>query len=518
MRYTGAMTETPFTLPSSRPGAQPVNVLLAPDLLARLPDDWPRRNRALPVLVDGTPSLLVARPDLLAPLQEAQLALGHPLHPVSVPPDDLDRLLATLDGATEALRPASPPPRTADTPPSPATPPSSSAPAPEALSRILADAVRRRASDVHLEPLPDGLRVRFRIDGTLYEATSPPPDLADAIVSRIKVLARMDIAERRLPQDGMTQVETGGRTLDIRVSTVPVSDGERVVLRLLDRDNAWLPLDGLGMGEAVRSPFLELLSRPHGLVVVSGPTGSGKTTTLYSALSTLDSARRNILTVEDPVEYRLPSIGQIQVKPKIGLTFAAGLRHILRQDPDVILVGETRDPETAEIAVRAALTGHLVFTTLHTNDAASAVARLVDMGVEPYLLASCLRGVLAQRLVRRLCPHCSRPAAPTKAPRAQPSSPQEAAVLAGLPPGADVREPVGCPHCIEGRRGRLGLFEFLGVGKGVADSIRQGRIDADSLRDAAARDGNFHSLVEDAVAKVAAGTVDLAEAAAVLQV
>ena len=517
------MNETPFSLPTPAPGSPPIAGTLVPILLSRLPADWPRRNRALPAIVNGTPSLLVARPDILAPLQEAQLAIGQPLHPVSISPGDLDHLLALAigqpappaDGATRIASPdlAAPPALPADPIAAP-PPPASSAPVPEALNRLLADAVRRRASDVHFEPLEEGLRVRFRIDGTLYEVPAPPRDLADAIVSRIKVMARMDIAERRLPQDGMTQFHTDGRTIDIRVSTIPVSDGERVVMRLLDRDNAWLPLDGLGMGETVRHAFLDVISRPHGLVVVSGPTGSGKTTTLYSALSTLDSARRNILTVEDPVEYRLPSIGQIQVKPKIGLTFAAGLRHILRQDPDVILVGETRDSETAEIAIRAALTGHLVFTTLHTNDAASAVARLTDMGVEDYLLASCLRGVLAQRLVRRLCPHCSRPAAPN--PDHLPS-PSETSILNALPPAADLREPVGCPHCIEGHRGRIGLFEFMGVGKDVAEAIRQGAIDADSLRDAATDVNGLHSLHEDAIAKVATGIVDLAEAAAVLQ-
>jgi type II secretory ATPase GspE/PulE/Tfp pilus assembly ATPase PilB-like protein len=225
----------------------------------------------------------------------------------------------------------------------------------------------------------------------------------------------MDIAERRLPQDGTARVRVGEREIDVRVSTVPVAEGERVVLRLLDRESALLPLSSLGMSDEVLSGFRSLLAMPHGMIVVSGPTGSGKTTTLYASLRELDSAHRNILTIEDPVEYQLPDIGQIQVKPKIGLTFAAGLRHMLRQDPDIVLVGETRDIETAEIAVRASLTGHLVFTTLHTNDAAGSVLRMVDMGVEPYLLASCLRGVLAQRLVRRLCPACRREARPEPA-------------------------------------------------------------------------------------------------------
>ena len=522
------MTDLPFAIAAGEclAGSRPTGFegLFDRTLLAGFSADWARRSAALPVRIDGEPTLLVASGDFLGSLQEAQLATGETLRPLHVTPDALARLVAlAFDEETPATVPAAAPAAPA---PLPATPMATDvtdilsapegAPVTQTLNAILADAVRRRASDVHFEPAPDGLRVRFRIDGGLYAQPAPPRDLAEAMVSRIKVMARMDIAERRLPQDGMAQISAGGRVIDIRVSTVPVADGERVVMRLLDRDNAWLPLDALGMGEAVLAPFSELLARPHGLVVVSGPTGSGKTTTLYSALSTLDASRRNILTVEDPVEYRLPAIGQIQVKPKIGLTFAAGLRHILRQDPDVILVGETRDPETAEIAVRAALTGHLVFTTLHTNDAPSAVARLVDMGVEGYLLASCLRGVLAQRLVRRLCPVCSRPL-PLDAARARHAAPHLARLLDDLPPGAGLREPAGCAKCLEGYRGRIGLFEFMAVGDPVADAIRAGGIDAATLRRAAFDAHAFHSLREDAIAKVAAGIADLPEAAATLQ-
>ena len=529
MRYTGGMTDLPFVLEADEcrdgalSGSHPGVVERA--LLAGFSAEWARRNAALPVRIDGGAALLVARDDFLGLLQETQLATGLTLRPLRIRPDALARIVALAfgDESAAAAPPASGSPAGAASPIPAASETGGAVPdilsAPEgapvtqALNAILADAIRRRASDVHFEPTGAGLRVRFRIDGGLYEQPSPPPSQADAMVSRIKVMARMDIAERRLPQDGMAQVSAGGRVIDIRVSTVPVADGERVVLRLLDRDNAWLPLDALGMGEAIRAPFADLLARPHGLVVVSGPTGSGKTTTLYSALATLDATRRNILTVEDPVEYRLPGIGQIQVKPKIGLTFAAGLRHILRQDPDVILVGETRDAETAEIAVRAALTGHLVFTTLHTNDAPSAVARLIDMGVEGFLLASCLRGILAQRLVRRLCPECARPVA-----REASHVPSHAAeLLAGLPGDALLLGPVGCPKCLDGYRGRTGLFEFLAVGEPVADAIRHGDVDAGTLRGVASHSGAFHSLREDAAAKVAAGVTDLAEASAMLQ-
>jgi general secretion pathway protein E len=352
--------------------------------------------------------------------------------------------------------------------------------------------------------------VRFRIDGTLYEQPTPPRHHAEALVSRVKVMAHMDIAERRLPQDGMAQVRVGERAIDVRVSTVPVADGERVVMRLLDRDNALLPLSALGMPDTVLAPFETLLAMPNGLVVVSGPTGSGKTTTLYSALGSLDATRRNILTVEEPVEYRLPAIGQIQVRPKIGLTFASGLRHILRQDPDVILVGETRDTETAEIAVRAALTGHLVFTTLHTNDAPSAVARLVDMGVEPYLLASCLRGVLAQRLVRRLCPLCRRRAAAPDAP----ASAAARSLLAEVSLDA-LHAAAGCAACLDGYKGRVGLFELMPCGGAIVESIHQSRVDAESLRTVAATAG-YQPLRADAVRKLRAGVTDLREVAAAL--
>jgi general secretion pathway protein E len=378
------------------------------------------------------------------------------------------------------------------------------APVTQLVNMILLDALKRSASDIHVEPLEDRLRIRYRIDGVLYEQSSPPKHIEESLVSRLKVMARMDIAERRLPQDGTARVRVGEREIDVRVSTVPVAEGERVVLRLLDRESALLPLSCLGMSDEVLVGFRRLLAMPHGMVVVAGPTGSGKTTTLYASLRELDSTRRNILTVEDPVEYQLPDIGQIQVKPKIGLTFAAGLRHILRQDPDVVLVGETRDIETAEIAVRASLTGHLVFTTLHTNDAAGSVLRMVDMGVEPYLLASCLRGVLAQRLVRRLCPSCRREAVPAGADidRAGPE--------ADLLRGRSVWEPVGCPGCMDGFRGRVGLFEFLAFSESLAGHIRGGEAGAARLK-GAAQEAGMSSLLKDGIGKVSAGATSLAE-------
>jgi general secretion pathway protein E len=348
--------------------------------------------------------------------------------------------------------------------------------------------------------------VRYRIDGVLYPRASPPKNLEQALVSRLKVMARMDIAERRLPQDGMAQVRLGERSLDVRVSTVPVADGERVVLRLLNRDDACLPLAALGMDGEALAGFGQMLRLPNGMVIVSGPTGSGKTTTLYAALGSLDAGRRNVLTIEDPIEYRLPGIGQIQVKPKIGLTFATGLRHVLRQDPDVILVGETRDAETAEVAVRASLTGHLVFTTLHTNDAPAAVMRLMDMGVQPYLLASCLRGVLGQRLVRRLCPACRVACSCEEVAAETGREPDLAAALAGR----SCWRARGCERCLEGYRGRTAVFELMVCGAALRDAIRPGGFAASELRRTALSLG-MRPLVQDAAAKLLAGTTDVPE-------
>lgn len=274
------------------------------------------------------------------------------------------------------------------------------------LNLIIGEAIRRGASDIHFDPDERGFVVRFRIDGVLTQHLVPPQDLQSPLITRIKVMAKMDIAERRLPQDGRVKMRMGAKRMDFRLSTLPVAYGERVVLRLLDKGNIVLGLDRIGMPAAILKSFRKLITCSEGMILVTGPTGSGKTTTLYSALSELKGSEVNIMTIEDPVEYRLQGIAQMGVHPKIGLSFSTGLRHILRQDPDIIMIGEIRDRETAEIAIQSALTGHLVLSTLHTNDACSAITRLVDMGIEPYLISSCCLGALAQRLVRRICPHC----------------------------------------------------------------------------------------------------------------
>ena len=339
------------------------------------------------------------------------------------------------------------------------------APAIRLINGIIADAARNGVSDIHIEPYETGLVVRMRIDGVLRETLRMPPHVAPVVVSRVKVMARLDIAERRIPQDGRIGLTLGGKLLDVRVSTLPSRAGERVVLRILDKENAGITLDVLGMTPAMNTMLKGALSEPNGIILVTGPTGSGKTTTLYAALRLLNDGSRNILTVEDPVEYAIDGVGQTQVNPKVGLTFAAGLRAILRQDPDVVMVGEIRDRETAEIAVQASLTGHLVLSTVHTNDAVGAITRMRDMKVEPFLLASTLRAVIAQRLVRKLCEMCRKPV------QAQGS----VSALLGFDAGAVVYEPVGCEHCNgTGFKGRIGVFEAIRIDDTIRRMINDG--------------------------------------------
>jgi general secretion pathway protein E len=329
------------------------------------------------------------------------------------------------------------------------------APVVRLVNLLIENAIKANASDVHIEPFEDALRVRYRIDGVLFDAETPPKRLRAAITSRIKIMAELNIAERRLPQDGRIRMGLEGRRLDIRVSTVPTLHGESIVMRILDRAAILLPLERLGFDQRARRQIEHVIGLPHGMLLVTGPTGSGKTTTLYAALDKINSTEKKIITIEDPVEYQLRGVNQIHVKPKIGLTFAAGLRHIVRQDPDVIMVGEIRDLETADIAIHAALTGHLVFSTLHTNDAPGALTRLLDMGLEPYLVASVLEGVLAQRLVRLVCQACGAPHVP---------DPKDLRAMGveRVPADARLVHGKGCPECRgTGYRGRTGIYEFM---------------------------------------------------------
>ena len=371
------------------------------------------------------------------------------------------------------------------------------------LVNILIDgALAADASDIHIEPFEDTLLVRYRIDGLLYDQESPPRRLRAALTSRIKIMAEMNIAERRLPQDGRIRVTAHGRRVDIRVSTIPTVHGESIVMRLLDRASVFLSFDRLGFAPRTADTFEGMIRRPHGMVLVTGPTGSGKTTTLYAALDKINRPDLKIITVEDPVEYQLKRVNQIPVKPKIGLSFAAGLRHIVRQDPDVIMVGEIRDLETAEIAIQAALTGHLVFSTLHTNDASSAVTRLQDMGCEPYLFSSVLNGVLAQRLVRRICQGCRVP------------KPAEAAELVALGVASTGAEELfhgkGCDECRgTGYRGRTGIYELLRVTESIRSLIVRKAPAAEIRREAVAH--GMVTLREDGWARARAGLTTVAE-------
>jgi len=335
------------------------------------------------------------------------------------------------------------------------------------INAMLSEAIKESASDIHIETFENSLQIRFRVDGILREVLKPNRKLASLLVSRIKVMAKLDIAEKRIPQDGRISLRIGGRAVDVRVSTMPTGHGERVVLRLLDKNAARLDLIELGMTDANRYSFSQLIDKPHGIILVTGPTGSGKSTTLYAGLTQVDEKERNILTVEDPIEFAIEGIGQTQVNTKVDMTFARGLRAILRQDPDVVMVGEIRDLETAQIAVQASLTGHLVLSTLHTNTAAGAITRMEDMGVEPFLLSSSLLGVLAQRLVRTLCPNCRESHLPS----------EEECTLLGLPSNNKrvIYRAKGCTECsFKGYRGRTGIHELLVVDDNVREIIHNG--------------------------------------------
>ena len=378
------------------------------------------------------------------------------------------------------------------------------------LNLILTEAIQMRSSDLHFEPGEEGLRVRYRIDGVLHIRHTPPLEYQNPLITRIKVMAKMDIAERRLPQDGRIKLRMGKREIDFRVSTIPVVNGERIVLRILDKGNVVLGLDKMGMPGKLLKEFEKLTSLPEGIVLVTGPTGSGKTTTLYSAICGMPEKDMNIMTIEDPVEYKLKGIAQIGVHHKIGLNFAAGLRHILRQDPDVVMIGEIRDLETAEIAIQASLTGHLVLSTLHTNDAPSAIARLVDMGIEPYLLASSLVGVLAQRLVRRICTDCQKAYTPT----------EEELRHFGVTKEQLAQEHVyrgeGCSSCYEtGYKGRHGIYELLKVTPKIQMQMTKSP-DSTILRNLGKKEGMM-SLRDHGVELVKQGITTIAEVLRVIR-
>ncbi len=369
------------------------------------------------------------------------------------------------------------------------------------INAMLSEAIKEKASDIHIETFENDLVIRFRVDGILREILRNPRQMGPLLISRIKVMAKLDIAEKRIPQDGRISLKIGGRNVDVRVSTLPSSHGERVVLRLLDKDSVRLELQELGMTENIRNLLSDLVKKPHGIILVTGPTGSGKSTTLYAALSSINNRRLNIMTVEDPIEYDLEGIGQTQVNPKVDMTFARGLRAILRQDPDVVMVGEIRDRETADIAVQASLTGHLVLSTLHTNTAVGAITRLRDMGIEPFLLSSTLLGVLSQRLVRCLCPEC-------KVPYEALESEKQLLGAAGSEPLTLFR-PSGCELCNHtGYRGRTGIHELVLVTNDVREAIND---EKDELTIEEMVRPTTPSIKSDGLSKVLSGITTLEE-------
>lgn len=488
-------TGLPVVLPTALPD-QPVAA-------AQLSAAFLRDQQALPLALDDAGvTVAFANPLDNFALTALGFALGRPVRPVIARPGDLDAAIdrlygtaAAAAGPIDAFADEADLERLKDM--------ASDAPVIRAVNRLIVVAVEARASDIHVEPADDRLVVRLRIDGVLHEQEALPPAMRLAFVSRIKIMAGLNIAEKRLPQDGRLRIAVRGHEIDLRVATAPSIHGESVVMRILDRSNLALDFTSLGFDDATIERFRSVLHRPHGIVLVTGPTGSGKTTTLYAALAELNTASAKVLTVEDPIEYRLAGIIQTQVAPAIGLSFATALRSFLRQDPDVMMVGEIRDIETAQVAVQAALTGHTILSTLHTNSAASAVTRLVDMGVEPFLITSTLNAVLAQRLVRRLCPHCRAAYAP---PRAILAAFGEAALVHD---GDRFFSPVGCGECDHtGFRGRVAVTELLIMDDRIA-ALVLGRAEAREI-EASARAGSMRSLLEDGLLKALAGltTVD----------
>jgi general secretion pathway protein E len=489
---------------------------LDPELVRGLPIAYLKRNLALPLRpADGETALAMFDPTRVEAADEIRLVLGLDRLPVVLaPPAEIltaiGRTYGQADEASETIirdvdqglaerffagiEEASGGDLLEET---------SEAPIIKLVNMIIAKAVKSKASDIHVEPYADELKVRYRLDGVLHNVHSLPRRLHAAVLSRIKVMARLDIAEKRLPQDGRMEIRLGDRNVDIRVSLIPTSDGERAVLRLLEKQSRVLGLEDLGFGPGALADMRRLLSLSHGMILLTGPTGSGKTTTLYAALNRINSPDKNILTIEDPVEYRLPGVGQMQVNPKIDLNFATGLRSLVRQDPDVIMIGEIRDRETADIAVQASLTGHLVFSTLHTNDAPTGVARLLDMGVEPFRLSSCLRAIIAQRLVRVLCPECKAAGPPTDEELA------EMRLTRAQAPGS-IFSPVGCELCLgTGYRGRTAIHEILLLSEAVQEMILE-TSDVNRLRHLAVTEG-MTTLREAGIAKVLAGITTLAE-------
>jgi len=491
------------------------------ELIRNLPINFAKRYLLLPVsAADDAVVVATADPASIGALDDVRLLLRRPIRvvvaPAPVVTDAINRLYDMASGSAHELMDGLDQERldlvaTDLDEPRDLLESDDEAPIIRLVNSLLFQAVKDRASDIHIEPFERDLTVRFRIDGVLYDILSPPKRFQPVIISRVKIMAGLNIAEKRLPQDGRIRIRLAGKDVDIRVSVVPTAYGERVVMRLLDKTSTVLHLEELGLQGAKHESVSKLIRQSHGIILVTGPTGSGKTTTLYACLAKINTSDKNIITIEDPIEYQLHGIGQIQVNPKIELTFAGGLRSILRQDPDVIMVGEIRDTETAEIAIQAALTGHLVFSTLHTNDSFGAMTRLLDMGIEPFLVSSSVIAVMAQRLVRRVCPSCREAYRPTR----------EELEEIGLTPqrvvGREIYKPgSGCPQCKKtGYRGRSGIHELLVVDDEIRGLVMK-NADASSIRRAATARG-MNTLREDGAEKVLAGITTIEEILRVTQ-
>ena len=475
------------------------------DAMALAPGDFALKNQLLPLALDGE-TLVVAMPSLLSlpAVDDLSILVQRPVQAVLADPNliklkieefFLERILSQLPGEESGIAELDDSTDLADL-----TKMAGETAVVQMANLIFAQAVRDGASDIHIEPYEREVKVRYRVDGMLMDMMRPPKRMHAALVSRLKILGEMNIAERRLPQDGRIKVTIAGRQIDVRVSIVPTVYGERAVMRILDKGTAMLGLEELGMQTDVLTKYRKLIDIPYGIILATGPTGSGKSTSLYASLQEIWSPTTNILTIEDPVEYQVPGISQIQVRSAIGLTFASGLRSIVRQDPDVIMVGEIRDQETADIAINAALTGHLVFSTLHTNDAAGATTRLLDMGVEPYLVASSLMGVIAQRLLRRVCSNCAEEYMPRQesleAVNIDPSN---------IPAGSVFRRGVGCDECNQtGYKGRQGLYELLLIDEEIR-RMTVARQSSNAIKSYAIKTQNMRTLLGEGSLAVLAG-------------
>ncbi len=477
------------------------NTVISPDVVRIIPESVARRYNIVPVSLHGD-TLKVAFSDPLDVKAQDELSFltGYKIEPVVASPSEISQTIENLYSIKEEARRLVESIAANKREAAPEVEGEEDAPVVKLVNYIISRAVEERASDIHFEPQEDGLLIRYRVDGLLRYVEQFSLDMALPVVSRLKIMAGMDIAEKRLPQDGRVVLKVGGKDVDIRISTLPTVYGEKVVLRLLDRTSILIGLEKLGLLEDDMKKIVQMISRPYGMLLVTGPTGSGKTTTLYSILNRLAKEEYNVVTVEDPVEYELKGINQVQVNEKAGLLFSTALRSILRQDPDIIMVGEIRDYETAELAVRAALTGHFVLSTLHTNDAPGALTRLVDMGVEPFLIASSVVGVVAQRLVRKICEQCKEPYLPAP----------EVITENNLPEGTLLYRGKGCEHCrFSGYRGRTAIFEVMKMSEQISALVMK-KASSGEVRQVAIGEG-MKTLFENGKEKVISGITTLEE-------